>query len=273
MSRVSSENLVSPLRFTGQSDLTHGFLTRNEPDALDVITQFVSHEKALPFPGPIWNDLHSRLVDAKGTFHYQFPKDLMDGRYLLMECPTVCVEQCTGGQYVVRFGCGFENPELCGKIQHPALPIKKLVFEPECISHCDGLKAVSESATVRALHSHLNKSSCTIDSSERCSLVFDYKDTSYSTTVEFFELVCPATAKTQRTAQGLLVIPHAEMDSDYATHIISISITTKPNGSTVTPEAMHDGVNHLGSLIKDSMEKLFGKKSPDRLLSVSEFID
>lgn len=273
ISRVTSENLVSPLRFTGQSDLTHGFITHNEPDTLDVITKFVSHEKDLPSPGALRRDVQSRLHEAKGKLYYQFPEELVADRYLLMECPSVSVEQCATNQYAVKFGYGFADSGLCSKIHHPALPIRKLLFELECISHCNGLKAISESASARALHTYFSESTDVVSSCDNCSLDLEYKETSYSSMIHVFEFVCPATVQTQRTAHGLLVMPHSEIYSPYQSHIVSISITPNPHGSLNPPEAIQEGLDHVSSLLRRGVEKLFGRNSPDKLLSVSSFID
>jgi hypothetical protein len=134
--------------------------------------------------------------------------------------------------------------------------------------------AVSEVATVRALHTHLGGCSCVINPKDTCSLVFEHQETSYSATIEGFKFVSPATnTPLVRTTQGLYVIPHVEMQIDQPPYILCISITPKPRGTPVTPEAMHEGVAYVGSLVENSIGILFGKSSPERILSISDFVD
>lgn len=274
IAQVISGNLVSPLRFIAQHDLTHGFVTKNRIDAADVVERFLSFDKRVPSPGALVGELIQRLDVRNDNLVYHFPHELTRDRELAMTCPFVRIERCAD-HYRIRFGHGFAAPALCTTVPYEPIALRRLDFALLHIPNTHGTKAFSGVAAANACSEYLRSSAVIVDGYDNSQLTLQYNGLQCTITIE--TLFCPAnTVDAKQTEKGLLVIPVSSIpSSNQFLERVSLFCALEPCTSACSEHERLERKQILGEVsetIRASMEHCFGERSPSRLRSVNEYL-
>jgi hypothetical protein len=275
VAEVASRNLVSPLRFISDRNLTLGFLTKNRDDAARVVEQFLSFEKKVPYPGALIGDIIQKIEENNGNLLYEIPLELALRSEMALSCPSVRIQQRANDLYSVCFGDGFTAPGLCAQVPHQQIPVRRLDFSMLHIPNTHGTKAFSEIAAARALADHLENAEPSRDNDPVPGLVLGYRGERCTVTIMFR---CPApAAKVHETEKGLLIIPVSSIPtSDHFREKVSVLFSLEPRTSYPTDSEVVSNNEILGEvsgILQSLMAHLFGEQSSKRLRSVADLLD